>query len=196
MELENQKSEKKKLLITCTSSDCENNLHCFRKSRQMANIDKGKCRTCGKDLIDWNRVYKKDINDVEFVFSSLKMELIRHYFWHIPIDIRAENYARRKGLIGLRQAVKNRLANSLKPGFYRDGRQTPYEGNIIFFAQHALACCCRKCLEYWHDIPKDQKLTEEELNYLTELIMLYVNERMPLLTEYGEKIPPIRSKNL
>ncbi len=36
-----------------------------------------------------------------------------------------------------------------------DGRQTPREGNTIFYAQHATASCCRTCIEYWHGIPKN-----------------------------------------
>lgn len=186
-------SSRKPLRISCTSSDCGNNLHCFRKSRKMAEVERGRCRSCGADLIDWPRVHKRDLNDAAFVFSSLKVELVRHHFWHVPIDLKAENHARRKGTMRLHEAAKLRLSKYLAPNNPRDGRQTPYEGNVIYFAQHALGCCCRACLEYWHDIPKKNKLSDDELEYLTNLIMMYVKEKLPNLTEEGETVPPMRS---
>jgi hypothetical protein len=188
-----QRPQLKALKITCTSSDCANNLHCFKKSRKMAESERGRCRSCGIDLIDWNRVHKRDAEDAAFVFSSLKHELVRHYFWHKDIDKKAVNHARRKGRIGIRKASRNRLIKYLSPDNPYDGRQTPYEGNVIYYAQHALACCCRTCLEYWHGIPKKEILSSAQIDYFTNLIMMYIDERMPNLTKSGEKIPPIRS---
>jgi hypothetical protein len=181
------------LRITCTSADCGNNLHCFKKSRKMAEVERGKCRYCGADLIEWGRVRERNIKDHEFVFASLKNELVRHHFWHKPIDKKAENHARRKGKVGIKEAARKRLLSSIgRVGNPYDGIQTPYDGNIIFYAQHALACCCRTCLDYWHGIPKNQPLTDNDIDYLVELITLYINERMPYLTEEGEKVPPLR----
>ncbi len=185
--------ELKPLKLTCTSSDCENNLHCFKKSRNMAREEYGRCRACGADLIEWKRVHKRDINDFDYVFHALKYELIRHHFWHLPIDQRAINHARRKGRIGLNEAVVKRLEKHLAPINYAyDGRQTPYEGNVIYYAQHALACCCRTCLEYWHGISKQEPLTKEQIKYFTSLIMMYINERIPDLTDNGEYVPALR----
>jgi hypothetical protein len=48
-------------------------------------------------------------------------------------------------------------------------------------------------MEYWHDIPKGRPLTEEEISYFTALVMKFVRERMPELTEDGEKIPRRRT---
>lgn len=183
----------KPLKISCTSSDCENGLHCFKKSRYMAENERGRCRSCGIDLINWKRVQKRDLSDAFYTFKSLKYELVRHHFWHKPIDQKAENHARRKGHSKLVIAARQRLTNSLAPidnAF--DGRQTPFEGNIIYYAQHALACCCRTCLEYWHGIPKKEPLNGDEIEYLTNLIMMYIDERMPSLTLEGEHISAMR----
>ena len=60
------------------------------------------------------------------------------------------------------------------------------------YAQHATATCCRDCLDYWHGIPKGQPLSDLELDYLAELVCLYIEDRIPTLTENGEYIPPIR----
>ncbi len=64
-----------------------------------------------------------------------------------------------------------------------DGRQTPFTGNLIYYAQHATATCCRKCAEEWHGINRDRPLTKEEINYMVDLIMLYIKKRVPDLPE-------------
>jgi len=150
----------------------------------------GRCRSCGADLIDWSRVRRRDLSDVEFTFESLKREWIRHHFWHVSIDEQAERHARRKGKNGLWSAVEKRLNRSVgvaQP--FRDGQQTPWKGNIIYYAQHALACCCRTCMEYWHGIPKGVELSPEQLDYFGKLVKLFIEERMPRLQAEGERIP-------
>ena len=52
-------------------------------------------------------------------------------------------------------------------------------GNAIYYAQHATATCCRRCVEYWHGIRRGRKLTEREVGYLAELVMVFVRERVP-----------------
>lgn len=184
------------LKITCTSTDCGNDLHCFLASRKKGNTTEvGACRECGTKLVDWERVHKKDAGDVQYTFEALKHELIRHHFWHVGIDEKAISYARRKGVSGLRTAVRSRLRSSVgKAQNPYDGRQTPMEGsgNPIHYAQHATASCCRKCMEYWHGIPKSKNLTDEQIEYLSEIVMLYLVERVPDLTQDGEYIPRVR----
>ena len=191
-----KKSRKRKelrpLKVTCTSSDCECELHCFKKSRQMSEAERGNCRSCGADVVDWQRVHRHQVDDAAYTLEVLKTEYVRYHSWTKPIDLKSENHARRKGRIKFEQAVRNRLKKSVGPAKpYFDGRQTPSHGNLIYYAQHALACCCRTCMEYWHGIPKGIELTSEQIDYFTELVMVYVDERLPDLTEDGEKIPPI-----
>jgi hypothetical protein len=141
-------------------------------------------------LVDWERVQRRNLGDSAFTFAALQRELVRHHFWHRPLDDEAERHARRKGRSGLRDAAEKRLRSSVGSAQpYRDGRQTPWQGNILYYAQHALACCCRCCLEYWHGIPKGTALTDEQLAYFTDLMMRYVDDRLPTLTQDGEKIP-------
>lgn len=189
----------KPLKITCTSTDCGNGLHCFLQTEKMKRENKaGACRACGTRLVDWERLQENDIADVGYTFTALKHELIRHHFWHVEIDDKAVAHARRKGRIGLKEAVFHRIGKSIgpaQPSF--DGRQTPREGsgNSIFYGQHATASCCRKCVEEWHGIPMGRELTEQEINYLSQLVMLYLEERLPQLTEEGEHIPPSKRKH-
>lgn len=178
------------LKISCTTANCANNLHCFKASRGMAAKDRGKCRECGADLVDWTRVHLRNIRDAEHTFEALKKEFIRHHFFHKPIDEGAVAHARRKGRINLRAAVHKRLEKYLAPAAPpRDGYQTGYEGNAIYYAQHSTACCCRKCLEYWHAIPQGRDLTAQELEYCAALIDLYLKERLPDLKDEPEKVP-------
>jgi hypothetical protein len=146
----------------------------------------GTCRECGASLVDWNRVHERNLEDVEHTFVELRRELIRHHFWHTEIDERAWNHARRKGGVALRATARHRIIKSVGPSSDDnpwDGRQTPFEGNSLFYAQHATAACCRKCIEYWHAIPASRNLDAEEIDYLTALVVRYLDERLPHLPD-------------
>lgn len=189
------KKKKPSLGIKCTDSDCEAGLHCFRQAKKRGEKETkgGRCRECGADLVDWSRVHKRKVDDVEYTFEALKYELVRHHYWHRQIDLRAVNYARRKGKRGMKLAAERRIRKSVgaaKPAF--DGRQTGKSGNPLFYAQHSTATCCRKCIEYWHGVPQHRELTEIETSYFARLLYMYIEHRLPNLTDHGEKVPPIR----
>jgi len=176
--------------IKCTSTDCENDLHCFKQLKRMEPDQRGKCRACGADLIDWSRLHRRDRTDAAHTFEALQHELIRHHFFHRPVDDSAMRHAQRKGRIALKEAARDRLRKYLavaEPP--RDGRQTPLEGNAIYYAQHATATCCRTCLEYWHHIPKGRPLTPEELDYFATLIDLFLDEKLPDLADEPIMVP-------
>lgn len=178
------------LEIKCTSTDCDNDLHCFKQLKKMTPDQRGKCRECGADLVDWKRVHRRDTDDAEHTFEALQHELIRHHFFHRPVDDGAMRHAQRKGRDQLKEAARHRLQKYLavaEPP--RDGRQTPLEGNAIYYAQHATATCCRTCLEYWHDIPKGRQLTEAEFDYCLSLVDLFLDEKLPDLADEPIKVP-------
>jgi hypothetical protein len=178
------------LEIKCTDVDCDNDLHCFKQLQKMAPNQRGHCRACGADLVDWKRVHRRDLADAKHTFDALQHELIRHHFFHRTIDETAVRHAQRKGRVQLKQAVRYRLAKYLAPADPpRDGRQTPLEGNTIYYGQHATATCCRTCLAYWHDIPKGRPLTALELDYCAQLVDLFLDERLPELDEAPIKVP-------
>ena len=141
----------------------------------------GVCKECGTVLIDWKRVHKNDISDAKFIFQSMKNELIRHVYWHTPIDNAAIVGAKKLSRDELRNHVKSVLKSKIgnSPSAW-DGRQTPMTGGeIVNYAQHATATCCRKCLEYWHNMKATEKLTEDQLEFCVDLAMLYIEERVP-----------------
>jgi hypothetical protein len=181
------------LEITCTSTDCDNDLHCFKQFKRMTPDQRGNCRTCGVSLVNWDRVHQRNPQDAAHTFSALQHELIRHSFFHRPVDDTAIRHAQRKGRTLLKEHGRDRLTKYLAPANPpRDGRQTPLEGNAVFYAQHATATCCRTCLEYWHGIPKGQKLTLAELDYCATLVDLYLDQKLPELADEPIKVPPRR----
>jgi hypothetical protein len=104
------------LKLRCTSADCEKELHCFRATKKLRDENQsGRCRYCGADLIDWDRVHRRDVDDIDFTFESLRRELIRHHFWHVVIDQKAVNHALRKGRKRLLEAAESRIRQSVAP---------------------------------------------------------------------------------
>jgi hypothetical protein len=190
------KEEKPLPEVTCSSRDCERDLHSFLRPRPRDQSYRNeKCVECGANLIDWHRLDRHDLSDVDYTVEALEHECVRHYYWHKPLDERAVNHALRKGLSGLREAVERRLWKSVAPPRAQnswDGRQTPKSGNVIYFAQHATATCCRRCIEAWHKIDRNRSLTEPEHGYMTALIMRYIRTRMPDLPEHGQHVPRSR----
>lgn len=171
--------------ITCGSTKCEDELHCFslRRTSIRKYDKKGVCHQCGTDLIDWKRVHRQDIHDANFTFTAMKSELIRHVFWHTKIDDTALKSALEEGLENLKGRARKSLKTKVgKHNSFMDGRQTPMgNGDIVNYAQHATATCCRKCIEIWHNIPIEQPLNDEQLDFFTELVALYSKERIPEL---------------
>ncbi len=187
----------KPLAISCTDTDCESDLHCFLQKKKRGGVRRmgGPCRQCGANLVQWNRVNARDPHDVSYTFQVQRQEYIRHEFWPREFDQHAFNHARRKGLDLLREAARKRIAKSVGGKRHaREGQQTPFEGNVLYYAQHAVAACCRKCIEYWHGIEAGRPLSEAEIEYLTRLVLLYVEERLPNLSHTPERVAPVQRK--
>jgi len=139
-------------------------------------------------------VHQRRLDDVELTFRALRSEWVRHHFWEEPFDERALKHARRLGRPRLLENAARRVRSSVGPETpFRDGAQTPFDGNAIYYAQHAVAACCRKCVEYWHGIPRGRPLEADELEYLIALVSTYLVQRLPDLAELGEKVTPSRS---
>lgn len=179
--------------MTCKSTKCEDDLHCFRKKRAKPETLVGTgCHACQKEMVDWKLAYTRDISKVDQLFSQMRHELIRDRFWKKPLKIPYLKKLFSKGKASLREDVAKRIKNSVSLAGrkqFRDGMQTPTETqNIIYFAQHATATCCRICIKYWHGVPYEDDLTAEQETYFQELIMKYIEERLPNLPEHEEQI--------
>ena len=89
------------------------------------------------------------------------------------------NYVSEKGMAKVREHAIDFISKRLAPAdLPNDGRQTPMRGHPVFVAQHAMATCCRGCLEKWHRIPKGRELTWEEQEYVVDVIMEWISREM------------------
>ena len=88
-------------------------------------------------------------------------------------------YIQDKGLDTIRSHacdfVRQRLAPAEIPN---DGKQTPMRGHPVFLAQHATGCCCRGCLFKWHRIPQGTQLTQEQQEYVVNVLMEWIRREI------------------
>ena len=88
-------------------------------------------------------------------------------------------YIQNKGMDTIRKHaydfINSRLAPAVIPN---DGKQTPMHGHPVFIAEHATATCCRSCLYKWHHIPKNKELNQDEIDYIVNIIMLWINNEL------------------
>lgn len=86
-------------------------------------------------------------------------------------------YIKEKGFKKIKEHAYDFINKRLAPSYVpNDGKQTPMKGHPVFIAQHACACCCRGCLEKWHHIPKGKNLNKKEIDYIVNLIMLWIKK--------------------
>lgn len=187
----------KSLGLKCTRTNCPKDLHCFDPKGRDFKGPFAPCTTCGVDLTNWETMHTRELATVTDKFALLKHEWIRHFFFHVPITPRIEHYAKVHGVQGLAQVALDQLRRNKMIRYsgstWHDRQQTPMlGGTIVHWARHAVACCCRQCLAYWHNIPLNSELTDSELAYFQQLIVLYIRERLPDLNDLPEKKMPMR----
>ena len=106
------------------------------------------------------------------LFNALAKSAFRSRFKPTSKD---KEYIQEKGIEKIRSHaadfVQKRLAPAVIPN---DGKQTPMSGHPVFKAQHATATCCRVCLEKWHKIPKGRELSQQEQEYIVNVIMEWI----------------------
>lgn len=112
------------------------------------------------------------------VLDKLSKSKFRNSFHLKEKDIK---YINEKGYEKIKEHaydfINKRLASACIPN---DGKQTPMKGHPVFIAQHACACCCRGCLEKWHHIPKEKKLSDSEINFIVNLIIKWISKEVNL----------------
>lgn len=87
------------------------------------------------------------------------------------------DYINEKGYKKIKEHAYEFINKRLAPSsIQNDGKQTPMKGHPVFIAQHACACCCRGCLEKWYKIPKGRNLTKKEIDFIVNLIMLWIKK--------------------
>ena len=180
--------------VKCKDTDCEHDLHCYRPKRWAKDKRTSTCQACGDDGVDWPLLRGRDLASVDDIFGQLQRELIRHVFFTAPLDATARENIRLVGVVAVRAGVREYLRKKIGPArIFRDGTQTPKKDSVIHFAQHATATCCRKCLDYWYDIPQGRDLTDAELTFCEGLVQSYMDTRQKEMNE-AEAAGPAASK--
>jgi hypothetical protein len=88
-------------------------------------------------------------------------------------------YARDRGLEVLETHARDFITRRVAPREpANDGKQTPMTGHPVFVAQHATATCCRGCLAKWHKIPEGKKLTNAQINYVTDVLLRWLGDQL------------------
>ena len=88
-------------------------------------------------------------------------------------------YIAAKGMETIERHAKDFVIKRLSPArIANDGKQTPMRGHPVFIAQHATGCCCRSCLMKWHSIPPGRALSDEEVDYVVEILMRWIEDEM------------------
>lgn len=113
---------------------------------------------------------------IERVLISLSKSNFRSKF---HLALKDKEYVKEKGIEKVREhayaLINKRLA---PPTIANDGKQTPMRGHPVFIAQHATACCCRGCLYKWHKIPKGVELSNEQKDYIVNVIIKWIEKEV------------------
>lgn len=111
---------------------------------------------------------------IKNIFDKLSKSKFRSSFHLKDKDIL---YIEDKGIDKIRNHaydfVTKRLADTSN---VTDGKQTPMKGHPVFIAQHATGTCCRSCLEKWHHIRKNKNMTDDDIKYVVDIIMSWIEK--------------------
>ena len=110
------------------------------------------------------------------IFKRLNTSPFRAKFY---LDDKDVEYINKKGMDVIKEHAYDFIRKRLAPAeIINDGKQTPMRGHPVFKAQHACACCCRGCLEKWHKIPKGRELNTDEIDYIVDVLMAWIEKNI------------------
>lgn len=191
----------KPLPIQCMMTSCQHGRHCVDHLRRphsgSSPTSPGSCRDCGSEVFipiaPDERVYGS-LDQLLATCRNQQAELIRAHYWTVPIDRRAYNQALRMGRDELVRRVDQRVTTALTHNDAWSGRAAPYAGDIVAYAQHATATCCRNCAAYWHGLPRDchQEPTSNQVRHAIWAATTWLDVRLPGLPRDPQKVAPIR----
>ena len=114
-------------------------------------------------------------NNINIVLNNLSKSKFRSSF---HLNKKMIDYVNDKGIDTIKKHAYEIINKRLKPAvIINDGKQTPMrQVHPVFIAQHACACCCRGCLSKWHKIPNRRELTDDEINYIVDLLIMWIRK--------------------
>ena len=105
-------------------------------------------------------------NNIEDLLDSLSKSKFRGSF---HLNKKMKNYVKEKGFDKIKSDARDLITKRITPM-----RQV----HPVFIAQHATGCCCRGCLERIHGIKKGHELSNEEIDYVVNTLMLWIQREM------------------
>ena len=125
------------------------------------------------------------MRDMDELFADLERSKFRSRF---RLTGKEAEYLRDKGLAMILQHARGFITKRLADADpVNDGQQTPMRNHPIFVAQHATGTCCRGCLAKWHHIPKGRPLTQEQIDYIVEVLRRWLaQQNIQQQTSYRE----------
>jgi hypothetical protein len=113
---------------------------------------------------------------IDEALKKLQTSAFRSKF-HLSAADRA--YIEAKGLATIRRHAEDFVAQRLAPAqILNDGRQTPMSGHPVFVAQHACACCCRRCLNKWYKVPVGVPLSAVAQQKIVNLLLAWIQKEL------------------
>jgi hypothetical protein len=120
------------------------------------------------------------MRDLDELFAALAKSTFRAGF---KLNSKDMAYLQQKGLSTVLDHAEDFIESRLAPAVIEnDGKQTPMRGHPVFVAQHATACCCRGCLQKWHQIPQGRELTLAEQAYIVVVLEKWLREKVTSTT--------------
>jgi exodeoxyribonuclease V alpha subunit len=113
---------------------------------------------------------------IDIMLDRLSRSKFRSSF---HLNKKMKEYVNNRGMDEVRchayEIINKRLRPSVIPN---DGHQTPMrQVHPVFIAQHACACCCRGCLNKWYKIDMNRELTDDEVNYIVNILMEWIKRQ-------------------
>lgn len=112
---------------------------------------------------------------VSSMLDKLQTSSFRRSFHLNEKEIR---YIEDKGFETVRRHAYDFLNKRIRIKMSNDGKQTPRYGHPVFIAQHATATCCRGCIEKWYKFSQNAVLSDDEIDYLVDVIMAWIEYQM------------------
>lgn len=113
---------------------------------------------------------------IEQALDKLEQSEFRKSF-HLKENDRI--YIQEKGMDVIRDHAYAFISSRIAPkSISNDGKQTPVKGHPVFIAQHATACCCRKCLNKWYHVPMGVSLSAQQQGKIVNLLMAWIERQL------------------
>ena len=116
------------------------------------------------------------MNREEIINQKLESLTKSKFRTSFHLNQKMKKYVKEKGINTIKKDAYKFINSRLRKAYPKnDGKQTPMKQvHPVFIAQHACACCCRNCLYKWHHISKEKPLTDNETNYIVELLITWI----------------------